>query len=550
LTDAQKALVTKLGVLEAAEAAVAQDVADIAAAAEVEALINALPKNVTEADVENILNVRNLYIALSDGAKAHVSDKAKTALENAYNATLTLGDIDVQFRAFDDLGADHAGAEVTSDANADRTEEKQIQLEGESAIKFTQKEAANGTFYAYLYHYQQSYGTDVTADGCWKVPVSGMKDMYVTFDMYCSDWSVFKNATGDMGFNVDGLYPNQWGDTAGVGADKLKAVYDAAPESGWIHVTLPLGFNRLLKKNEIITVYDVRFYTVGIRAPKDMVVMFDDLRFMNTSAVNNVLPYRSAAKDITLAIRALTADSTFEDYTAIVDAYALLPDEYKDLVLGYEAFIAKYNTLFADEIAAKEAADKAAAAAVDQLIDALADELTLADEEAVVAARDAFEALTDVQKSFVEKLADLEAAEDQLIQLKVDAVQDLIDQLAKQISLDDEAAIVTAREAYEALSEIEKSLVKNFAVLEAAEVALEELKANPPVNYGDADGSGKVDAVDALIALQGAVGKKDLTAEQKLALDVDGNGKIDAIDALYVLQYAVGKISSFPVEAK
>jgi hypothetical protein len=233
-----------------------------------------------------------------------------------------------------------------------------------------------------------------------------------------------------------------------------------------------------------------------------------------------------------------------------VDAYALLPDEYKDLVLGYEAFIAKYNTLFADEIAAKEAADKAAAAAVDQLIDALADELTLADEEAVVAARDAFEALTDVQKSFVEKLADLEAAEDQLIQLKVDAVQDLIDQLAKQISLDDEAAIVTAREAYEALSEIEKSLVKNFAVLEAAEVALEELKANPPVNYGDADGSGKVDAVDALIALQGAVGKKDLTAEQKLALDVDGNGKIDAIDALYVLQYAVGKISSFPVEAK
>lgn len=68
------------------------------------------------------------------------------------------------------------------------------------------------------------------------------------------------------------------------------------------------------------------------------------------------------------------------------------------------------------------------------------------------------------------------------------------------------------------------------------------------VVYGDITGDGKVDAGDALWALQAAVGKLDLYEGEKLTADVDGSGTVDAVDALYILQYAVEKRYYFPVE--
>lgn len=75
---------------------------------------------------------------------------------------------------------------------------------------------------------------------------------------------------------------------------------------------------------------------------------------------------------------------------------------------------------------------------------------------------------------------------------------------------------------------------------------------NPPpvddVVYGDVDQNGEVDAKDALLVLQFAVGKTDLSAPQQAAANVSNEDKIDAVDALLILQRAVGKISLFPVE--
>ena len=68
------------------------------------------------------------------------------------------------------------------------------------------------------------------------------------------------------------------------------------------------------------------------------------------------------------------------------------------------------------------------------------------------------------------------------------------------------------------------------------------------VVYGDLDGDGEVKVGDALIALQGAVGKLNLTADQVTAADVDGSEGVSVNDALIILQYSVGKIISFPVE--
>ena len=75
-----------------------------------------------------------------------------------------------------------------------------------------------------------------------------------------------------------------------------------------------------------------------------------------------------------------------------------------------------------------------------------------------------------------------------------------------------------------------------------------DFRAAVLVNYGDLDGDGEVKVGDALIALQGAVGKINLTEAQTKAADVDNNEGVSVNDALIILQYSVGKITSFPVE--
>lgn len=66
---------------------------------------------------------------------------------------------------------------------------------------------------------------------------------------------------------------------------------------------------------------------------------------------------------------------------------------------------------------------------------------------------------------------------------------------------------------------------------------------------GDADNSGEVTSSDALLALQAATGKIDLTGAALDAADVDGDGVIESADALLILQFATQKISSLtPVE--
>ena len=68
------------------------------------------------------------------------------------------------------------------------------------------------------------------------------------------------------------------------------------------------------------------------------------------------------------------------------------------------------------------------------------------------------------------------------------------------------------------------------------------------VLYGDTDENGEVNVTDALLALQGSVGKISLSDSQVTAADVDGDGKITVTDALLILQKAVAKIDAFPVE--
>ena len=109
--------------------------------------------------------------------------------------------------------------------------------------------------------------------------------------------------------------------------------------------------------------------------------------------------------------------------------------------------------------------------------------MTLEDEAAIAQARTAYNALTDDQKALVSKLETLTAAESKLAELKAAAEKEAADKAAAvnakieaigDVGLDDEAAIAEVRAAYNALTDDQKKLVDETALV-AAEKAYEQL---------------------------------------------------------------------------
>ena len=219
------------------------------------------------------------------------------------------------------------------------------------------------------------------------------------------------------------------------------------------------------------------------------------------------------------AIGTVTLDSE-EAIKAARDAYDALTDGQKELVGNYQTLLDAEAKL----------ADLKAADAVEKLIDAIGT-VTLDSEEAIKAARDAYDALTDAQKELVGNYQTLLDAEAKLADLKAaDAVEKLIDAIGT-VTLDSEEDIKTARDAYDALTDAQKELVGNYQTLLDAEAKLADLKAAKSVeDLIDAIGTVTLDseediktardAYDALTEEQQAqVGNYQtlLDAEAKLA---------------------------------
>ena len=157
-------------------------------------------------------------------------------------------------------------------------------------------------------------------------------------------------------------------------------------------------------------------------------------------------------------------------------------------------------------VRAQEIADKAAAKAVDDLIDAIGD-VTLTDDckAKIDAARKAYNALTDEQKALVSKLDILTDAEAKLAQLKkeaadkaaVDDVIAKIDAIGKvKLDKDSKAKITAARAAYDALDDELKAQVTNYNTLLAAEKRYQQLRDKQNANDGSTSDSadGKTDS--------------------------------------------------------
>lgn len=195
-------------------------------------------------------------------------------------------------------------------------------------------------------------------------------------------------------------------------------------------------------------------------------------------------------------------------------AYAALSEDEQGRVENYQTLLdarAAYNEL--KQNADKEAADLAAAEGVDSLIDAIGAiaDITLESEDAIVAARNAYDALTEDQKALVAGLAVLEEAEDALEGLKldkaaVDAVIAKINEIGEVTYPDSKDAIDAAKIAYDELADDIKGQVTNKGVLDAAIAKYEALE----VDYN---------AVQNVIAKIEAIGSVEYTVECKERID-------------------------------
>ncbi len=182
------------------------------------------------------------------------------------------------------------------------------------------------------------------------------------------------------------------------------------------------------------------------------------------------------------AIDALPQNVTVQDEKAVQAAR----DAYEKLTEAQKAQVGNVDKLVQAE---KSIADQKAAAQVEKLIRMLPDPVSLAQEQAVRDARSAYENLSDDQKALVTNLDKLNKAENDLEDLHAaQKVMAMIKNLPLEVTVADEQAVQAARSAYNALSAQQQKLVMNLYILERTEKALAEKKAVQSV----------VDAIEAL----------------------------------------------------
>lgn len=246
--------------------------------------------------------------------------------------------------------------------------------------------------------------------------------------------------------------------------------------------------------------------------------------------------------------------------TAAREAYNELSREEKGYVTNYDALTAAETELARLK---KEADDKAAAAKVTDLIEALpaVKDLTLEDQEDVVAARTAYGNLTNDQKDYVttETYGTLVLAEEQIAKLlDAAAVDELLKEIealpdAENVTLENETAIASALAHYNALSKEQQadleerspdSLTKLNDVIDRLKVLKEEAADQKAVDEVNEKLNALPAAEDILFANETAVtearnayealdeikeGLKDRVSAEALAKLTAAEDRLDAL---------------------
>ncbi|MBQ3146955.1 MAG: metallophosphoesterase [Oscillospiraceae bacterium] len=273
----------------------------------------------------------------------------------------------------------------------------------------------------------------------------------------------------------------------------------------------------------------------------------------NITEVDRFVLTSNADATVEAAITAI-GDVTLEDEAAIKaarEAYEALSPQLKKRVSNLDVLVAAEEALAQakQEAVDKEIADKAAAAAVDALIDAIGT-VTLDSLDAIVAAEEAYNNLTEDQKDLVENhliLTDARAAYDTL---KAAADKEAADKAAaaevdaliialpaeNELKLTDKAQVEAARVAYAALNADEARYVTKLDVLEAAEAKIAQLQAAADKEAADRAAAAEVDAL--IIALP-AKNELKLTDKAQVEAARAAYAALNADEARYVTKLAV-----------
>ena len=515
LTDDQKPLVDKLSVLEAAEAAWQKLVDDHAAADDVDELIDAI------GDVEFTEESKALIDAARSGYDA-LNEDQKPLVDN-------LEVLEAAEEAWQKLVDDHAAANAV-DALIDAIDDVEFTPESKALI-----DAARS-------------GYDALTDD--QKPLVEKLDVLLAAEEAYAKLLADHQAADAVTELIEKIGKVTYTDESKELIDAARSGYDALTEDQKALID-PEVFEELKEAEELYKLYDDNAHAEAVRDLIDAIgtveytneckekidaarEAFDALTDDQKDLVGNIETLEAAeeryefleenheiAAEVDNLIDAIGeveySDECKEKIDAARSAYDALTDDQKELVT-------KYQTLLdAEAEYAKQKVDLEAAELVEGLIDEIGEvEYTDECKEAIDAARSGYDALTDDQKALVGNYQDLVDAEEAYAKLKADhkaaeAVETLIDDIG-EVEYTDESKgkIDDAREAYEALSEEGKELVDPSE--------LEKLE-DAEAAYKVLDDQAKADAVKDLID---AIGEVEYTDECKDAID---NAR-EAYDAL------------------
>ncbi|MGD9605590.1 MAG: InlB B-repeat-containing protein [Bacilli bacterium] len=233
-----------------------------------------------------------------------------------------------------------------------------------------------------------------------------------------------------------------------------------------------------------------------------------------------------AVDNLIAALPAVVTLLAEDDVIAARTAYDALTATQKALVTKLADLIAK------EESIASLNADKNAATLVINKIEALPDVIALTSEAAINFARASYDLLTTVQKALVTNLAALETAEATLASLKeVAAVEALITALPATIALTDEEQVLAARAAYDALTSDQKATVLDYATLTAAEAAIVQIKAT----IADQEAAAAVDLLIVSLPATIEITDKDAIVAARTAYDALTETRKALVTALSIL---------------
>ena len=390
--------------------------------------------------------------------------------------------VDVQFRSMDDIISMISYFHDRNGNNDKVFLDTENFVEGTGAVGGVVKSNAQD-----LYLFLHDNGDRVNAAGAQYLTM----DVYVTRDNMLDGaeqyWSDVR-ADDAAHANQNGEYDNPPLTSMPDNENGIRKALTGL-KKGWNHVVVHL--------DNAVTATDLTSMRIRLTSGGKMTnclvgdeVLFDDIRLVNAAALQDIVPKRNAAKDVTAMIHEFPEIISLGEKDAVLAAkaaYDALDPDYQSVVIGTDTLLAAVARIEQLEDDAASAEDKAAAAQVDALIEAIG-EVTLDDEAAITAAREAYEALTEIQKGYVTKINTLVNAETTLDtlqkqiadQAKADPVIAQIEALpaVDAVTVDDEAIVKEADSAYNALTKDQKALVGNYQKVLDLLGKITELKLN------------------------------------------------------------------------